>query len=232
MITAKGVSLIYPDGTPALNNFDLQVEAGDMVYITGPSGSGKTSLIKLLLGIEYPTAGALTVAGQVMTRRQAAAIRRFRRTIGPVFQEFRLFKGRTAMENVMLGMRFIGLSQGQIRENAGEALNMVGLEQKAFSLVENLSLGEQQRVAIARAVARKPVLILADEPTGNLDQDNAWHILELLASFRNKNTAVMITTHATHLLGREPGTRRITIAKGILKEERQDKLENEEYRCQ
>jgi cell division transport system ATP-binding protein len=220
MIEAAGVSLTYPDGTLALKNFDLQVEPGAMVYITGPSGSGKTSLLKLLLGIEYPTTGSLKVAGKSITKSRAADIRRLRRIIGPIFQEFRLLKGRTAMENVILGMRFLDLPRGCIKENAGKALSRVGLERKAFSLVENLSLGEQQRVAIARAVARQPLLILADEPTGNLDKENAQNILELLTSFRDKNTTVMVTTHAVHLINREKGIKLITIENGSMKQER------------
>ena len=138
--------------------------------------------------------------GQAMTKGQTAGIRHLRMRIGPVFQEFRLIKGRTVTENVMLGMRFLDLPQDQLRKNASNALMKVGLEHKALSLVENLSWGESQRVAIARAVARKPVLILADEPTGNLDKDNALKILELFKSFIDERTAVIITTHATHLI--------------------------------
>jgi cell division transport system ATP-binding protein len=200
MIEAKGVCLEYPDGTRALKNIELSVKPGELVYITGPSGSGKTSLLKLFMGAEYPTAGSLRVLGQHICRGQASRIGNLRRMIGPVFQDFRLIKGRTALENVMLGMRFLDIPSGCIRENAGNALKKVGLEQKMLSLVEHLSWGECQRVAIARAVAREPVLIIADEPTGNLDKNNALNILELLKSFRDDNKAIIITTHATHLI--------------------------------
>lgn len=200
MIEGKEVSLRYHDGTIALKDIDLQVDTGEMVYVTGPSGSGKTSLLKLFMGVEYPTTGSLTVLGQKITKGQAAGIRRLRTIIGPVFQEFKLISGRTTLENVMLGMRFLDHSFSDIKKNAGNALEKVGMAHKAFSLVENLSWGECQRVAIARAVARKPALILADEPTGNLDQNNALKILELLTSFKDKNTTVIITTHATHLI--------------------------------
>ncbi|KUO78729.1 MAG: ABC transporter [Desulfosporosinus sp. BRH_c37] len=220
MIEAKGISLRFPNGTMALNNIDLQVEPGDMVYVTGPSGSGKTSLLKLFMGIEYPTLGSLKVLGQTMTKGQTAGIRRLRKIIGPVFQEFRLIAGRTVTENVMLGMRFLDLPQDQLKENASHALVKVGLEHKALSLVENLSWGESQRVAIARAVARKPVLILADEPTGNLDKDNALNILELLTSFIDEKTAVIITTHATHLIEAEHNSKVIRMDKGSLSWER------------
>ncbi|MGF7059909.1 cell division ATP-binding protein FtsE [Brassicibacter mesophilus] len=200
MIEANSISLKYPNGTLALKNTDLQVDPGEIVYITGPSGSGKTSLLKLFMGVEYPTTGSLKVLGYHIAKGNTENIRQLRMKIGPVFQEFRLIKGRTAIENVMLGMRFLGIPYGQLKENANDALIKVGLERKVFSLVENLSWGECQRVAIARAVARKPLLILADEPTGNLDIYNALNILDLLTSFKDDKTAVIITTHATHLI--------------------------------
>lgn len=200
MIEAYDISLRYADGTIALKNINLQIDPGELVYITGPSGSGKTSLLKLFMGVEFPTGGSLRVLGCPILRDNKKNIRRLRMTIGPVFQEFRLIQGRTALENVMLGMRFLDFSLSQIRENAQEALIRVGLEDKISSSVDNLSWGERQRVAIARAVARKPALILADEPTGNLDHDNALNILELLSSFREENISVIITTHATHLI--------------------------------
>lgn len=200
MIEAKGVCLEYPEGTKALQNIELHIGAGELVYITGPSGSGKTSLLKLLMGELYPTEGSLSVLGQPILRGQAEGIRRLRMKIGPVFQEFRLIKGRTAIDNVMLGMRFLAVPQGHIREEAHSALVKVGLGQKQLSLVEHMSWGECQRVAIARAVARKPELIIADEPTGNLDRENALKILELLNSFKDNKTTVIITTHATHLI--------------------------------
>ena len=200
VIEAKDVSLIYSDGTVALKDVNLNVGPGEIVYITGPSGSGKTSLLKLVMGIEYPTKGHLKVMNQDMLKEQASNIRRLRRNMGPVFQEFKLIKGRTALENVILGMRFLGLSPSRIKEDANNALEKVGLGHKKLSLVEKLSWGESQRVAIARAVARKPALILADEPTGNLDLDNALNILEILTSLRDERTSVIITTHATHLI--------------------------------
>ena len=220
MIEANSVCLKYSDGTIALRNVDLQVEPGDMVYITGPSGSGKTSLLKLFMGVEYPTSGSLEVLGQPIVKGQASKIRQLRRSIGPVFQEFKLIKGRTALENVMMGMRFLDIPQRRLREDATTALVKVGLEHKILSLVENLSWGEGQRVAIARAVARQPLLILADEPTGNLDKDNALNILELLTSFKNRNTAVIITTHATHLLEGIKEGRLIHVDNGSIHQER------------
>ena len=200
MIESKGVCLAYPDGTLALKNINLQIKTGEMVYITGPSGTGKTSLLKLFMGMEYPTEGSLQVLKQSIIKGQEANIQLLRQAIGPVFQEFRLIAGRTVLDNVMLGMRFLDISPKTLKETAKRTLEKVGLTNKALSLVENLSWGERQRVAIARAVARNPRLILADEPTGNLDKDNAVNILDLLASFKSEKTTVIITTHATHLI--------------------------------
>lgn len=223
LIQAKGVCLTYPDGTTALNQIDLEIHPGELVYITGPSGSGKTSLLKLFMGSETPTTGTLEVLGYPITKGHTRHIRKMRRLIGPVFQEFRLIKGRTALDNVMIGMRFIGSSPRHIKEAAKNALIRVGLEHKITSKVENLSWGECQRVAIARAVARKPVLILADEPTGNLDKANAINILELLSTFRDEKIAVVITTHATHLIEEKDNITIIHMEKGSMAVERRGK---------
>lgn len=200
MIKVKDVSLIYENGTKALHNVNLTINAGDIVYIIGPSGSGKTSLLKLFMGMEYPTQGEVTVLDLAIRKKESRKIRKLRTKIGPVFQEFKLIKGRTSLENVMMGMRFLGMSNKEIKKEAKNTLIKVGLEDKIMTLVENLSWGETQRVAIARAVARKPAIILADEPTGNLDVDNALNILNLLTSVKGENTAVVIASHATHLL--------------------------------
>ncbi len=199
IIKAAGLSLRYRDGTTALKDIDLDIREGMLVFLTGPSGSGKTSLLKLLLGMETPTAGTLTVLGRNASGHGSGSLMKIRRKIGPVFQDFRLINGRTALENVVIGMRFLGFKSKEMKERALEALDRTGLAGKAASAVEHLSWGERQRVAIARAAARKPILILADEPTGNLDRENAVRILELLASYRDNDTAVLITTHATHL---------------------------------
>jgi len=222
MIEAKDVSLKYQEGTLALQNVNLEIKPGELVFITGPSGSGKTSLLKLIMGMEYPTSGSLTVFGQPMTKRRGRRIRRLRKKVGPVFQEFQLIEGRTAMENVMIGMRFLGKRPRKMKDDAKNALTRVGLIHKAKSMVENLSWGEAQRVAIARAVARKPALILADEPTGNLDHDNALNILALLTSFRDQNTAVIITTHATHLIENYENATFIHVDKGNITVERRE----------
>ncbi len=206
MIEAKDVALTYGDGTKALRNVNLTVQPGELVYITGHSGSGKTSLLKLLMGIEHPTAGKLTVLSQRMRKGNDRKLRKLRRKIGPVFQEFKLIEKRTALENVMVGMRILGIPPGRMKQEATEALKRVGLEHRIHTPVEHLSWGEAQRVAIARAVVRKPMLLIADEPTGNLDHDNALKILDILTSFRDEKTAVIITTHATHLIEGQEAT--------------------------
>ncbi len=220
MIIANDISLVYPDKTQALIDVNLDIKPGELVYITGPSGSGKTSLLKLIMGMEFASTGTLRVLDKPIKNNYKGNIRKIRRNIGPVFQEFKLIKGRTSLENVMMGMRFLGLTPRHIKKNANEALEKVGLGHKKLSKVENLSWGETQRVAIARAVARRPSLILADEPTGNLDYDNAINILNLLKSFRNENTAVIITTHATHLIMEEQNATFISVDSGRITIER------------
>lgn len=220
MIETKGVGLSYPDGTIALRDINLKIGANELIYIIGPSGSGKTSLLKLFMGIEYPTSGTVNVMGQSIIKNQVREVRELRRKIGPVFQEFKLIEGRTAIENVMTGLRFLDIPRGSIKEMSSNALERVGLEDKMLSLVENLSWGERQRVAIARAVVRKPLLLLADEPTGNLDKDNALNILQLLTSFKDEKTAVIITTHATHIIPKEDDGKIIRMEKGSMSWER------------
>ncbi len=207
MIKAENLSLVYKNGTVGLDQVSLNIPRGELVFITGPSGSGKTSLLKLLMGMEYATDGNLTVMDVEMKAQNSKKIKGMRTTIGPVFQEFKLLEGRTALENVVIGMRFIPIPGRQIEEMARNAITKVGLAHKMDSLVEHLSFGEAQRIAIARAVARKPLIIIADEPTGNLDNTNAQMIINLLASFRNEETTVIMTTHATHLIeGRRDAT--------------------------
>ena len=220
MIEAKELYFNYADGTEALIDINLRIKNNEIAYIIGPSGSGKTTLLKLLLGMELPTGGSLKVFDRPIIREQKVEIRNIRKMIGPVFQEFRLIDGRTAIENTMLGMRFLDFSPKQLKDNANKALGTVGLGNKKHTLVENLSFGERQRVAIARAVARKPALILADEPTGNLDKDNALNILKLLASFKSEKTSVIITTHATHLINGEKGSIILRMDRGSISEGR------------
>ncbi len=217
MIRGENVSLTYSDGTVALKPFDLAIKPGELIYVTGPSGSGKTSFMKMLIGQTFPSGGKLEVLSTLISKKNEKSFRQMRLQEGAVFQEFRLIPGKTALDNVMLGMRILDQPGVSIKEESLAALNRVGLEHKIHAKVDNLSYGERQRVAIARAVARKPALILADEPTGNLDHDNAMNILNLLSSFRDNKTTVIITSHATHLIEGNPAARYMYINKGDLK---------------
>lgn len=214
MIKAENLYLKYEDGTIALKDINLFIPNGKIVFITGHSGSGKTSFLKLIMGMESPTEGDLTVLERSMKAIKNHELSELRRSIGPIFQDFKLLNGRTVLDNVLIGMRFLDFSNKEMKENAMETIEKVGLSHKINSLVDNLSYGERQRVAIARAVSRKPKLIVADEPTGNLDKDNSLNILNLLKSFRDENTTVIITTHATHLLEDETDYIRIKVKYG------------------
>lgn len=216
MIQAKQVTLTYPDGTEALKAFDLIIEKGDIVYVVGPSGSGKTSLLKMLLGEVKPTTGLLRVMGKDIGHTNHEAIKAMRRKIGPVFQAFRLMEGHTVEENVLMGLRFLNFSKKEMDTQLKDSVAWVGLSHKMKSKVGQLSFGESQRIAIARAIARKPELIIADEPTGNLDHENAIKILKLLTAFQDGNRVIVISTHATHLIAELPKGKLIAIASGTI----------------
>lgn len=200
MIKAIDLSLQYKDGTFGLNNVNIEIPTGELVFITGPSGSGKTSFVKLILGMEKLTQGELLVLDYKMKSIKDNELIKLRQAIGPIFQDFKLLPGRSVYDNVLVGMRFLDIDKILMYEKALKALEKVGLSHKVHSSVENLSYGEKQRVAIARAIAREPKLIIADEPTGNLDKKNSVIIFDLLKSFKSKDTTVLITTHATHLI--------------------------------
>ena len=214
MIEAKDCSLQYKDGTLALKPFNLSIGRGETVFIMGPSGSGKTSLLKLMMGIEMPSQGTFFVLDQPMTLSNSDAIRKVRTQMGPVFQEFRLLEGRSVLDNVILSLRFMGYTKQDMIRIGTTYIERVGLSHKINHTVDRLSWGECQRVAIARAVARKPALIIADEPTGNLDHENALKVLNLLTGFVNQETTVIITTHATHLVDQLDATQRIFMRNG------------------
>lgn len=200
MITAKNLNFNYPDGTTGLKDVNLNIEKGKTVFMTGESGSGKSTFLKLILGIERPTDGNLDVLGRDMKTINESELRRLRLEIGPVFQEFKLIKGRTSLENVAVSLRFMDLNRKEIMDRSKEYLEKVGLKDKMKTVVDNLSYGQLQRVAVARALARSPKLLVADEPTGNLDQDNAVNIMELLTDLKDSDSSVIITTHATFLI--------------------------------
>ena len=192
MIRLENVSKTYQTGVPALNDISLNIEAGEFVFITGPSGSGKSTLIKLMLHEFDP-----------------------RRNIGCVFQDFRLLPDRNVYENVAFAMKVTEASTREIKKRVPLVLSMVGLAAKYRSLPKHLSGGEQQRVAIARALVNNPKIILADEPTGNLDNNNAWEIMDLLKQINDNGTTVIVVTHNMEIIERMK-KRVITIEKGSL----------------
>lgn len=197
MIIAENLNFNYPDGTSGLKSVSFSLE-NEISFLIGESGSGKTTLLNLIMGILRPVDGTLEVLGRDMKTLDTKAIRELRREIAPVFQDFRLLDGRSAIENVMLSIRF--LKMDKIKDRAVEALERVGLGDKISSPVEHLSYGQRQRVAVARALVREPKLILADEPTGNLDKDNAENVIHLITELKPENCAVMISTHQLNLV--------------------------------
>lgn len=217
MIKSRELSLQYKDGTYGLKNVSIEIPKGELVFITGPSGSGKTSFVKLILGMEKLTQGDLFVLDYNMKSITDKELVKLRQSIGPIFQDFKLLDGRSVCDNVLVGMRFLNIDSGTMYEKALIALEKVGLSHKVHSRVENLSYGEKQRVAIARAIARNPKLIIADEPTGNLDKKNSIIIFDLLKSFKAEDTTVIVTTHATHLIKDIKDSLHIQVEDGKLK---------------
>ena len=215
MISLEHVSKSYAAGIPALNDVNINIEAGEFVFVCGDSGSGKSTLIKLLLKELNPTEGTITVNGQKLNKLKRRQIPKFRRNIGVVFQDFRLLKDRNVYENIAFAQRVIGVASRTIKKNVPSMLSMVGLAAKYRSYPRQLSGGEQQRVAIARALINEPKILLADEPTGNLDNNNAWEIMKLLEEINNKGTTVVVVTHNMEIV-RAMNKRVITMQKGMV----------------
>lgn len=213
MIEILDVCKTYGTGNKALRDIDITIENGEFVFIMGRSGSGKTTLLRLLVKEEEPTSGEIIVNGQELWRMPRRHVPRYRRTLGIVFQDFRLLKDRNVFENVAFAQRVVGASSRAIRESVPEMLKLVGLSAKYKSLPQHLSGGEQQRVAIARALINRPEVLLADEPTGNLDYQNAVEIMELLWDINQMGTTVVVVTHSQELVNLTGG-RVITLDRG------------------
>lgn len=215
MIKLEHVSKSYSAGIPALNDVNLEIEDGEFVFIVGDSGSGKSTLIKLLLKELEPTEGNIIIGGKSLNKIRRKQIPKFRRNIGVVFQDFRLLKDRNVYDNVAFAQKVIGAPNSSIRKNVPLILSMVGLAAKYRSFPKQLSGGEQQRVAIARALINKPSILLADEPTGNLDNNNAWEIMKLLEEINDKGTTVIVVTHNLEIV-KVMKKRVITVKKGTI----------------
>ncbi|MDD5994125.1 MAG: cell division ATP-binding protein FtsE [Clostridiales bacterium] len=195
MIALDDVSKQYQTGVDALKHVNLQIKNGEFVFVVGKSGSGKSTFIKLLLKELDPTSGKLYIAGRLVNKLKRKQIPLYRRNIGVVFQDFRLLKDRTVFENIAFAQRIIGRSKREMIRNVTTMLTIVGLTDKADAYPNELSGGEQQRVAIARALVNQPTILLADEPTGNLDPQNAWEIMMLLQEVNKMGTTVVVVTH-------------------------------------
>jgi cell division transport system ATP-binding protein len=196
VINFDNVSKQYKNSsTPALNEINLNIEQGEFVFLVGQSGSGKSSLLRLLLKEEKPSSGTVTVDGINVAKLPNRKVPAFRRTMGIVFQDFRLLPGKTVFDNVAFGMEVIGKSKKEIQQRIPALLDLVGLEEKAHRLPSELSGGEQQRVALARAFVNQPKLLLADEPTGNLDPSTSVGIMKLLDRINRTGTTIVMATH-------------------------------------
>ncbi len=202
MIELQDVTVSYRNDSLALSHVSLCVKKGEFVFVVGPTGAGKSTFLKLLYREEKPTTGRVVVAGQDMNAMLPRDIPLFRRKLGIVFQDFGLLPNKTVYENVAFALRVIGLSRHEIREKVPAALEMVGMAHRPDAFPGQLSGGEQQRVAIARALVNEPALLLADEPTGNLDPDTSTGIVELLSHINRSGTTIVVATHDTAIVDR------------------------------
>ncbi|MDO4490158.1 MAG: cell division ATP-binding protein FtsE [Lachnospiraceae bacterium] len=216
MITLDSVSKSYdPKAQPAINNMTLHIDKGEFVFIVGDSGSGKSTLIKLLLKELDATSGTITVNGTNLTKLPRRKVPKYRRGVGVVFQDFRLLKDRNVYENVAFAQRVIEKPNRVIKKRVPEVLTLVGLANKYRSKPKELSGGEQQRVALARALVNHPDILLADEPTGNLDPKNSIEIMRLLEEINARGTTVLVVTHNREIVN-EMRKRVIRLRKGVI----------------
>jgi cell division transport system ATP-binding protein len=215
VVELKNVSKTYPNGTVALRNVNLKIEKGEFVFCVGPSGSGKSTLVKLLLKEEDATEGEVFVNGYDVTSMKHKEVPYLRRSLGVVFQDFRLLPNKTVYENVAFAMQITEALPKEIRRQVPMALALVGLSRKASMLPSQLSGGEQQRVALARALVNNPAILIADEPTGNLDPETSWEIMKLLNEVNHRGTTVIVTTHEKSIVD-EMRKRVIAISKGLI----------------
>jgi cell division transport system ATP-binding protein len=200
MVQLSNVEKVYANGSKALDQVNLTVDQGDFLFVTGPSGSGKSTLLKLLYGYERPTAGELLVDNEPIAQLRGNRLAMMRRRIGVVFQDYKLIPRRTVAENVAFVLWAQGFTRKEIHRRLWPTLKMVGLQGKAQCFPDELSGGEQQRVSIARAVVNTPPLLLADEPTGNLDADNSMQVIKILKKLNSIGITVVVTTHDEHLV--------------------------------
>mgnify|MGYP005790586473 CR=1 FL=1 len=221
MITLENVSKSYAKGQPALNDVSLNIEKGEFVFVVGNSGSGKSTMIKLLLKELEPTSGKIVVNDQDLSKLKRRKIPKYRRGVGVVFQDFRLLKDRNVYENVAFAQRVIERPNRVIKKRVPEILTLVGLAEKYKSFPRELSGGEQQRVALARALVNRPNILLADEPTGNLDPKTSLEIMRLLEEINERGTTVLVVTHNREIVNTFR-KRVITMRKGVVISDEQE----------
>ncbi len=218
MIKFQQVSKVYRGGRQALQKVDFHLRRGEMTFLGGHSGAGKSTLLKLICAIERPTDGKISFNGHDVTRIPSKDIPFLRRNIGIVFQDHRLLMDRTVFDNVALPMRIESISENDIKRRVSAALDKTGLLDKARCLPSQLSGGEQQRVGIARAVVNRPTLLLADEPTGNLDPELSTRILHLFEEFNRAGVTILLATHDHNLVNSRPQYRHLELNQGFLSE--------------
>ena len=217
MIEARHVSKLYGRGVYALRDLSLRVDKGEFVFLTGPSGAGKSTLLRLLLRQDVPSEGELIVGGRDLAALGARQVQSYRRSLGFIFQDFKLLPSKTVIENVALVPRVLGVPLSQQQRRTFQVLKWVGLQHRMNAYPQELSGGEQQRIAIARALVNEPVIILADEPTGNLDPDLSLEIMNLLREINARGTTVLVATHDRELI-RRVGRRSLTLDHGRIVE--------------
>jgi cell division transport system ATP-binding protein len=217
MIDAREVSKMYTRGVYALHNLTLAVGKGEFVFLTGPSGAGKSTLLRLLLRQEAPSGGQLIVGGRSLAKMSPSQVQAYRRTVGFVFQDFKLIPTLTVYENITFVPRVLGQGLAVQRRKAFQVLKWVGLQHRMNAFPLELSGGEQQRVAVARALINDPALVLADEPTGNLDPDLALDIMNLFREINARGTTVLVATHDRELI-RRVGRRTVLLEQGRIAE--------------
>jgi len=200
LVQFYNVSKVYNNGVKALNDISLKIDRGEFIFLMGPSGAGKSTLVKMLIREEVPTRGQIFVASRSIVRMKRSEIPVLRRNIGMVFQDFKLLENKTVAENIGFAMKVVGAGSSDIRQRVPEVIEMVGLKGREESFPNQLSGGEQQRVGIARALVNHPLILIADEPTGNLDMDTSLEIMELLYDINRKGTTVIMATHARELV--------------------------------
>jgi len=213
LVQFYNVTKIYKNGVKALNDISLKIDRGEFIFLMGPSGAGKSTLVKMLFREEIPTQGQIFVSSRSIVRMKRSEVPQLRRSMGVVFQDFKLLENKTVAENIAFALKVVGTKEKDIGPRTREVINMVGLKGKENSFPGQLSGGEQQRVGVARAIANRPLLLIADEPSGNLDMDTALEIMDLLYDINRKGTTIVMATHARELV-KTAGKRVITLEAG------------------